>query len=65
MLYHILFKNLFIDLRERKEGSRERERERHRFDATLIYAFIGRLMYVPRLGIEPTTLACQDDAPAD
>ena len=22
-------------------------------------------MYVPRLGIEPTTLACQDDAPAD
>ena len=42
-------KCLYIDLRERSV-------------APLIHAFIGWFLYVPWLGIEPATLAHQDDA---
>ena len=52
--------NIFelIDFRETVEG---RGRERNN-DLLLIYAFIGCFLYVPRLGIEPVTLAYWDDA---
>ena len=43
------YKLLFIDSREREEEVRER----HWFAVPLIYVFIGWLLYVPWLGIEP------------
>ena len=39
----------------------EKERD-HRFVVPLIYAFIGWLLYVPWLGIEPATLVYSDNA---
>ena len=49
--FYFLF--LFIDFRER---------ENHRSVVLLFYAFIGCFLYVPRLGIKPTTLMHQDNA---
>ena len=37
-----------------------RERGKHQFIVPLVYAFIGWFLYVPRLGIESTTLVYQD-----
>ena len=48
--------------RERGKG---RESERHQLVVPLIYAFIGCFLYVPWPGIEPATLAYQDDALTD
>ena len=44
-----------------REGGREKEREKRWFVYPCIYAFIGWFLYVPWLGIEPVTLACQDN----
>ena len=38
-----------------------KESERHQFAVPLTCAFIGSLLHVPRLGIEPATLVCWDD----
>ena len=43
------------------KGEREREREKHGFGAPLVYAFTG-FLYVLSPGIEPITLAYQDEA---
>ena len=44
---------------------RERGRERDQFVVPLVYAFTGSFFYVPRLGMEPTTLAYWGDAPTN
>ena len=50
----LIFFLIFIDFREEgKEGGRGRERETWIF-VLLTYAVIGRFLYVPCLGIEPT-----------
>ena len=54
------FKNLFIAF-----IGRGREREKHSFGVSLIYAFIGWFLYVLCLGIEPTTLGYWDDTLAN
>ena len=46
--------------RERKT-ERERERKKHWYAVPLIYVLIGCFFYVPRWGIEPTTLAYSDN----
>ena len=41
---------------------REKEREKHRFVVSPIYAFTGLFSYVPWQGIQPSMLAHRDDA---
>ena len=41
------------------------ERQRHQFVVTLLYAFIGWLLYVPWPRIEPTTLVYRNDVPTN
>ena len=48
-IFYSFLKILFI--LETEEG-----REKHQFVVSLSYAFIGWFLYVPWLGIEPTTL---------
>ena len=57
---HYFFKYSFLLIfRNREEGGRERERLF--FFVPLIHAFIGGFLYVPWLGLEPTTFAYRDD----
>ena len=49
---------LFIDFREKEKKG---QREKHQFVVPLIYTSIGCFLYVPQVGLEPTTLAYQDD----
>ena len=50
LLFYFIFKKFYL----------ERETS---IVAALIYTFIGWLLHVPWLGIEPATLVFQDDAP--
>ena len=52
------FKKKIFIFRQRKE-----ETEKFQYLVPLTYAFIGCFLYVPCLGIEPTTLEYWDDAP--
>ena len=57
----LIFKNMFIDFREREEkkveGREKRERERE--------TLISCLLYEPRLGSNPQPFGAQDDAPTN